>query len=112
MVFDVSTYTGLQWFRRNSNILEYLEIDEEITTSTELNTWLNKLSIESFNKISSDNFSEDSWILSDGSILAILNKLNKQLRRISDIFDKIFQVSLQAKTTFISCMNVSLTTSM
>ncbi|MEA4821410.1 MAG: TaqI-like C-terminal specificity domain-containing protein, partial [Erysipelotrichales bacterium] len=91
MVFDVSTYTGLHWFKRNSNILEYLEIGEEITTSTELNTWLNKLSIESFNKISSNNLSEDSWILSDGSILAILNKLNKQKRRISDIFDKIFQ---------------------
>lgn len=91
MVFDVSTYTGLQWFKKNTNILEYVEIGEEITTSTELNTWLNKLSIESFNKILSGNFSEDSWVLSDSSILAILNKLNKQPRRISDIFDKIFQ---------------------
>jgi hypothetical protein len=91
MVFDVSTYTGLQWFKKNTKILEYVEIGEEITTSTELNTWLNKLSIESFNKILSDNFSKDSWVLSDSSILAILNKLNKQPRRISDIFDKIFQ---------------------
>ncbi len=91
MVFDVSTYTGLQWFKKNTNTLEYMEIGEEITTSTELNTWLNKLSIESFNKIPSNNFSEDPWILSESSILAILDKLNKQPRRISDIFDKIFQ---------------------
>ena len=46
---------------------------------------------EWFNKIKATNLSEKSWILSEISILEVLTKLNLQPRRISDVFDKIFQ---------------------
>ncbi len=91
MVFDVSTYTGLQWFKKNSDILEYIEANDKIGTSDELNTWLKELSSESFNRIPANGLSETSWVLSDSSIMEVLEKLNRQPRRLSDIFDKIFQ---------------------
>ncbi|MDU1906702.1 MAG: TaqI-like C-terminal specificity domain-containing protein, partial [Dysgonomonas sp.] len=91
MVFDASTYTGLQWFKKGSEILEYVEINDNITTSIELTNYLDKITESSFNKISSSNLSEDQWTLSDRQIMSILDKLNRQPRRISDVFDKIFQ---------------------
>jgi hypothetical protein len=91
MVFDVSTYTGLQWFKKHTNMLEYVEINDKIATSIELSDYLNGITEESFNKIPTTGLSEESWVLSDDSILSIIDKLNKQPRRISDIFDKIFQ---------------------
>ena len=91
MIFDVSTYTGLQWFKKGCNILEYIEVGDDITDRAKLNTWLRDLNDESFNKIRSANLLETSWVLSEGAILEVLAKLNRQPRRISDIFDKIFQ---------------------
>ena len=91
MVFDASTYTGLQWFKRESNTLEYLEIDDSIVTSIELTNYLNRITAKSFNTISTNRLSEAQWILSEEAIMTILDKLNKQSRRIGDIFDKIFQ---------------------
>jgi len=91
MVFEVSTYTGLQWFKKGSDTLEYIEISDDIANSTELGAWLNNLSAESFNRILTKGFSKEPWVLSEGPILEILAKLNKQPRRIGDVFDKIFQ---------------------
>jgi len=90
MVFDASTYTALQWFKEGNDILEYIEIDNQIATSIELTSYLNKITKASFNKISTSNLSENQWTLSGGAVMAILDKLNKQPRRISDIFDRIF----------------------
>ena len=91
MVFDVSTYTGLQWFKKGSSTLEYIEVGNDITDSAKLNAWLKNLNDESFNKIKATNLSEQPWVLSESSILTVLTKLDLQPRRISDVFDKIFQ---------------------
>ena len=91
MVFDASTYTGLQWFMKGSETLEYVEIGDDIASSIELADYLSKTTEQSFNKISIDTLTEDQWIMSDSAIMSILNKLYKQPRRMSDIFDKIFQ---------------------
>jgi len=90
MVFDASTYTGLQWFKKESETLEYVEISDDITTSIELTNYLDKITESSFNKIPTGNLAEEQWTFSDGHIMAILDKLNKQPRRISDVFDRIF----------------------
>lgn len=90
MVFDASTYTGLQWFKKDSETLEYIEIGDDITTSIALSSYLNKITDESFNKILINTLTENQWTLSAGPIMAILDKLNKQQRRVSDVFDKIF----------------------
>lgn len=91
MVFDASTYTGLQWFMKGSETLEYVEIGDDIASSIELADYLSKTTEQSFNKISIDTLTEDQWIMSDSAIMSILNKLYKHPRRMSDIFDKIFQ---------------------
>ena len=38
-----------------------------------------------------DNLSKDAWILTNRIVFKIINKLNQQPRRISDVFDKIYQ---------------------
>jgi len=91
LIFDASTYTGLQWFKKNSDILEYIETPETISTSEELIVYLDRISEKPFNNISTDKLTESQWVLSDGAVMNILEKLNKQSRRISDVFDKIFQ---------------------
>ncbi|MDR3218383.1 MAG: Eco57I restriction-modification methylase domain-containing protein [Dysgonamonadaceae bacterium] len=90
-VFDASTYTGLQWFQKKSNILRYLELNEEFKANEQLGKYLNSITDDDFHKIQTNTLTESTWTLSNSEIMAILGKLNKQPRRISDIFDKIFQ---------------------
>lgn len=90
MVFEASTYTGLHWFKKGSQTLKYIDINN-ITSPTELATYLNNITEKEFNEIPSRNLTEQQWVLSKRSIMDILDKLNKHPRRISDIFDKIFQ---------------------
>ncbi|KAA6319731.1 Type IIS restriction enzyme Eco57I, partial [termite gut metagenome] len=90
-VFDASTYTGLQWFQKNSDNLLYLELDKNFKTNEELNHFLNTVTNNNFHQIPSSTLAENTWTLSNGTIMSILDKLNRQPRRMGDIFDKIFQ---------------------
>ncbi len=90
-VFNASTYTGIHWFKKDSDILDYLELTENLRTTDELGKFFESISNKNFNKISTQILDKDAWVLSSGNIMAILNKLNNHPRRLSDIFDKIFQ---------------------
>jgi hypothetical protein len=90
-VFNASTYTGLHWFKKDCKFLNYLELTENLKTNEDLNKYFTSLSDNSFHKIATQSMNDDTWVLSKGSVMSILDKLNKQPRRIRDIFDKIFQ---------------------
>ncbi|MDR0683429.1 MAG: Eco57I restriction-modification methylase domain-containing protein, partial [Dysgonamonadaceae bacterium] len=90
-VFDASTYTGLQWFQKKSENLLYFELDKDFKTNEELSFFLNTITNNNFHQIPSSTLTENTWTLSNGTIMSILDKLNKQPRRMSDIFEKIFQ---------------------
>lgn len=89
-VFNASTYTGLQWFKPNSNEMLYYELDRNLETNQELGEYLNSLNSNDAAKINADKLNKDTWVLTVGQTTDILHKLEQHPRRISDIFDRIF----------------------
>ena len=50
-VFNASTYTGLQWFKPNSEMLKYYELDRNLATNTDLRDYLDNLQHEPYSHI-------------------------------------------------------------
>jgi hypothetical protein len=90
-VFNASTYTGIQWFKNYSDNLSYYQLDKDLISNYDLGKYLFSLDPTKSAVISKDSLNDDSWILTDPKTLEILNKLHKYPRRLSDIFEKIFQ---------------------
>ena len=90
-VFNASTYTALQWFKPNSDALAYNELDRDLTTNVELKKYLDSLSENNFSHIGQSKLTEDTWVLTNDTINLVLNKLDKQPRRVGNVFGKIFQ---------------------
>lgn len=90
-VFNASTYTGLQWFKPDCSEMHYYELNRNLETNQELGEYLKSLNSNNAAKISSEKLNKDAWVLTAGQTTEILHKLEQHPRRISDIFDKIFQ---------------------
>ncbi|MCJ0743465.1 Eco57I restriction-modification methylase domain-containing protein [Pedobacter montanisoli] len=90
-VFDASTYTGIQFFKANSDELSYYELDRDLKSNDELSDYLQSLTPISGTFIANSKLTSDIWTLTAGGTSKIIDKLNLQPRRISDIFEKIFQ---------------------
>ena len=90
-VFNASTYTALQWFKKNSDALLYNELDRDLPSNKELAEYLDGLTSSDFTKISSDKLKVDTWVLTPEDNNDILKSLLCQPRVLSDVFDKIFQ---------------------
>ena len=90
-VFNASTYTALQWFIPNSNELLYYELDKNLTTNQELDSYLKSLNNKKVSKIKADKLNKETWVLTIGYTTEILGKLESHSRCIGDIFEKIFQ---------------------
>lgn len=90
-VFDASTYTGIQYFKTNSNELLYFELDRDLKSNDELSDYLQSLTSINGTFIPKNKLTSDIWTLTSGGTSKIIDKLNLQPRRISDVFEKIFQ---------------------
>ena len=90
-VFNASTYTALQWFIPNSEHLEYYQLDRNLETNQELDIYLKSIKDNNISIIDAKKLDKNSWVLTVGATSTILQKLESHPRRISDIFDKIFQ---------------------
>ena len=90
-VFNASTYTGLQWFKPNSDCLEYYELDRNLESSIELKSYLESLSKDTSSIVNTDKLNKDTWVLASSEVSKLLNKLNEQPLRLEDVFEKIFQ---------------------
>jgi hypothetical protein len=91
-VFNASTYTGLQWFKKNSSELLYTELDSNLETNTELEKYLTNLTEDKFAKIASNKIdTDDSWTLTVGNTSLTINEISKNKKSFKDIFEKIFQ---------------------
>jgi type I restriction-modification system DNA methylase subunit len=90
-VFNASTYTALQWFKPNSCVLAYNELDRDLTTNVELKKYLDSLSENNFSHIDQSKLTEDTWVLTNDIINHLLDILDKQPRRVGSVFGKIFQ---------------------
>ena len=87
-VFDASTYTGLQWFS-SSDKLQYVELDNSITTTEGFSRFLNSLQLSDYAQI--DYNSDAPWTLANKEVNAILEKLRKSPYTLADVFESIFQ---------------------
>ena len=90
-VFNASTYTALQWFKPNSEYLEYYQLDRNLETNQELDIYLKSTKDSDASIVDANKIDKNSWVLTVGATSTILQKLESHPRRISDIFDKIFQ---------------------
>ena len=90
-VFNASTYTGLQWFKPNSDCLEYYELDRNLESNIELKSYLENLSKDTLSIVNTDKLNKDTWVLASSEVSKLLNKLNEQPLRLEDVFEKIFQ---------------------
>ena len=87
-VFDASTYTGLQWFK-SSDKLQYVEMDDSITTTEGFSGFLNSLQLSDYAQI--DYNTDAPWTLANKEVNAILEKLRKNPYTLADVFESIFQ---------------------
>lgn len=90
-VFNASTYTGIQFFRKNSLELLYTELDKDLPNKSDLETYISDLNPTDFNEYSISELNEDVWTLTDKKVGKILTKLNKQPNTVESVFSKIFQ---------------------
>ena len=89
-VFNASTYTALQWFRPNSEHLEYYQLDRNLETNRELDIYLKTLKNNNAAITDNEKLKKESWVLTVGDTSDILRNLELHPRRIADIFDRIF----------------------
>lgn len=90
-VFNASTYTALQWFKRDSDSLYYNALDHDLKSNFDIRQYLQNLTSSDFNAIPAKRLTEKQWTLTSQEIGAILNKLQKHQRNVNDVFLKIFQ---------------------
>ena len=87
-VFNASTYTSLVWFKKSKNkILDYVEVDRDLSTNKELEKYLFGLKDDDYTKIKNSDLGADSWVFTDKQTYEILEKLKKQPLRVSDVFE-------------------------
>ena len=90
-VFNASTYTALQWFKKGSPNLLYNELHQDLPSNEELSHYLERLDSNSFSIIPATKFTESTWTLAQDDDNEILKALKRQPRTLGDVFDKIFQ---------------------
>ena len=90
-VFNASTYTALQWFKKDSDVLLYNELNRDLPSNKELSSYLEELTKSDFSEIPSDKLNAETWVLTPKENNEILIKLMCQPCVVSDFFYKIFQ---------------------
>jgi len=90
-VFNVSTYTGLQWFRKKSRKLQYTKLTKDIPSNEDLGDYLSSLNGSSFNGINNEDLNDAPWTLTDRNIGVLLQRIDEQPLKVSEVFAKTFQ---------------------
>lgn len=90
-VFNASTYTGIQFFKRQSEKLLYNQLDTNLYSENALNNYLQNLSNSDFNKYNLSDLIADGFTLTDDSTSKVLNEISQHKSTIGDVFEKIFQ---------------------
>ena len=106
-VFEASTYTGIHMFKR-TDTLKYFELNRDLRNISDLNTFLNTLSLNDFVNIKLTN--SEPWVLTNKAIYNVLQKLNSFPSRLSDVFEKIFQGIATSKDDvyfLYDCQNIN-----
>lgn len=98
-VFNASTYTAIQWFKRDSDVLNYNSLNHDLKSNYEIKQYLQNLSDTDFNAIPNDRLNEKQWTLTNQQVGAILSKIDKHPRKLDTVFDKVFTGLQTSKDT-------------
>lgn len=91
-VFHASTYTSLLWLTKsNSMVLEYIQLEHDLSTNKELEIFLENIDTNAYTNISTKTLNEDMWVLTDKKTYEILEKIYKMPLRVQDISEGIYQ---------------------
>lgn len=91
-VFNASTYTSLNWFKKISDgKIQYTLLDKDLKTNNELDIYLRKLNQDDFAKIDAASLNGRPWVLTNSEVEPILDKLRGQPHTIKDVFEGIYQ---------------------
>jgi hypothetical protein len=90
-VFNASTYTGIQFFRKRSKELLYTELNKDLPNKSDLENYISELGTKDFNEYSTKGLNEDVWTLTDKKVGKILDKLHRHPNTVESVFSKIFQ---------------------
>lgn len=91
-VFNASTYTGIQEFRKNCNgYFAYMQLTHDIESLPKLKQFLDNLSVDDFCSYRLNGFSSEPWALSsDKSTYELLEKINSY-QKLHEILEYISQ---------------------
>jgi hypothetical protein len=104
-VFNASTYTGLQWFKRGSCLLKYFQLDKDLPNNQILERFLAQLDDKHFNTYQASSLQEEAWTLTDNKTEIILQKIRKQPLKVKDVFEKFFTGLQTSKDSVYFIMN-------
>ncbi len=91
-IFNASTYTSLLWLTKKPNkFLYYFPFSQDYLTGKELERALYNVGIDDLNPIPMQTLLNDIWVLTDRITGSILDRISRQRRYLSAIFQKIFQ---------------------
>lgn len=90
-VFNASTYTGIQFFQKNSHNLYYHQLNKNLSSQKELSEYLSDLTFSNYNKYDICKLNENAWILTDVLTGHILVEIGNHPKTVKNTFLKIFQ---------------------
>ncbi|WP_163377800.1 Eco57I restriction-modification methylase domain-containing protein [Cyclobacterium sp. SYSU L10401] len=90
-VFNASTYTGIQFFQRNTKKLYYVELNKDLPNKSDLEGFISELSEKDFNSYDTKHLKESAWTLTSNKVGKVLDKLSNNINSVDKTFAKIFQ---------------------
>jgi hypothetical protein len=91
-VFNATTYSSLLWLRKKSQkSYGYFEFERDLVSSRALESAIGRIDAAKFNVSDNRDLDDQVWILTNRKKAKIIEQLQKQPRRVKDVFEKIFQ---------------------
>ena len=87
-IFEVSTYTALQWFRQESGEVKFVQAPQEINSAQEMSRFLTKLTPSDFLAFPTDSLTSSPWYFGGDLSQNIFSKVTSHtpLKEIFRIF--------------------------
>jgi adenine-specific DNA-methyltransferase len=109
-VFNASTYSSLLWITKKKQAkFNYCELDRDLPSNIELQEWLNSDDEKNFVKYENASLPEDAWTFTNSEAVKILEILNKQQRKVKDVFERSYQGIATSKDDFYFIDNCKFT---
>ena len=89
-VFNASTYTSLIFLKNDTKKINYLQLNKDLKTNTELKIFLDNIKNEDYAEIDYSTLTDEGWILVDKNSNLILDNIRSHKKKIKDIFERIY----------------------